>query len=171
MAVTLRWRDVATLYQPTLGAHARACAEAGLSCPLDVFEQLFFDPYGDHNFAACVESVDWAGVSWDERALSGLKLRQVSAPPDYRYAVDEARSLTAAAGISDDRSEVVAAWKGQGTWTRWPILVEGALLGVPLEYVMLVGFTRFGNLLGLLDRQEISEFRPHRVWVGRRKWE
>jgi hypothetical protein len=31
---------------------------------------------------------------------------------------------------------------------------------------MLVGFTRLGNLLGLLDRAEVPEAQRHRVWVG-----
>jgi hypothetical protein len=30
----------------------------------------------------------------------------------------------------------------------------------------LVGFTRLGNLLGLLDREEVPESRRHRVWLG-----
>jgi hypothetical protein len=30
----------------------------------------------------------------------------------------------------------------------------------------LVGFTRLGNLLGLLDRQDIPEYPAHRVWLG-----
>jgi hypothetical protein len=28
-------------------------------------------------------------------------------------------------------------------------------------------FTRLGNLLGMLDRQEIAEFKTHLVWIGR----
>jgi hypothetical protein len=31
----------------------------------------------------------------------------------------------------------------------------------------LVGYTRLGNLLALLDREEVPEIQKHLVWVGR----
>ncbi len=52
------------------------------------------------------------------------------------------------------------------TWLRPPILVTGEVTGSGFEYELLVGFTRLGNLLGLLDRQEVPEMKRHRVWVG-----
>jgi hypothetical protein len=33
---------------------------------------------------------------------------------------------------------------------------------------LLVGHTRLGNLLGILDREELTEANKHLVWVGRR---
>jgi hypothetical protein len=54
------------------------------------------------------------------------------------------------------------------TWLRPPILVTGEVTGSGFEYELLVGFTRLGNLLGLLDRQEVPEMKRHRVWVGSR---
>jgi hypothetical protein len=36
------------------------------------------------------------------------------------------------------------------------------------RYECLVGFTRLGNLLGLLDRGEVKETARHLAWVGRR---
>ena len=45
-------------------------------------------------------------------------------------------------------------------------LVTGDVTGSGFEYELLVGFTRLGNLLGLLDRQEVPEMKRHRVWVG-----
>ena len=44
--------------------------------------------------------------------------------------------------------------------------MSGEVTGSGFEYELLVGFTRLGNLLGLLDRQEVPEMQRHRVWVG-----
>jgi hypothetical protein len=32
---------------------------------------------------------------------------------------------------------------------------------------LLIGYTRLGNLLALLDREEVAETKKHLVWVGR----
>jgi hypothetical protein len=42
-------------------------------------------------------------------------------------------------------------WSQARTWIRAPIIV---------------GFTRLGNLLGALDRQDLPESSRHRVWMG-----
>jgi hypothetical protein len=47
-----------------------------------------------------------------------------------------------------------------------PILVTGEVTGSGFEYEALVGFTRLGNLPGLLDRQAVLEMNWHRVWAG-----
>jgi len=47
-----------------------------------------------------------------------------------------------------------------------PVMAAGEVLGTNIGYELLVGYTRLGNLLGLLDRQEISEVARHLVWVG-----
>jgi hypothetical protein len=31
----------------------------------------------------------------------------------------------------------------------------------------MIGYTRLGNLLALLDREEIPEIQKHLVWVGK----
>jgi hypothetical protein len=58
-------------------------------------------------------------------------------------------------------------WRTTRTWLRSPILVAGEVMGSPLANQCLVGFTRLGNLLGVLDRQEVPEAARHRVWLGR----
>jgi len=148
--------------------HWQRASEAGLSCPMDVFEQLFFDHHDDADFANVVRVIDWHGVEWAETDLSGVALRRVNIPRPYRHAVDEARACTAEQGIQDDRPEVVEHWHAAGTWMRSPVLVTGEVTGTSLDTQCLVGFTRLGNLLGLLDRQEVPEAARHRVWVGRR---
>jgi hypothetical protein len=50
---------------------------------------------------------------------------------------------------------------------RGEVIVDVALLGGGEGLELLVGYTRLGNLLGLLDRQEVSEVQKHLVWVGR----
>jgi hypothetical protein len=39
-------------------------------------------------------------------------------------------------------------------------------IGTNIGSQLLVGYTRLGNLLGLLDREEIPEMQKHLVWVG-----
>ena len=80
--------------------------------------------------------------------------------------MDEARARTLKQGLSDARDAVVEHWLNHSTWLRPPILVTGEVTGSGFEYELLVGFTRLGNLLGLLDRQEVPEMKRHRVWVG-----
>ena len=95
-----------------------------------------------------------------------MTLRRVAVDRGYQYAVDEARARTLEEGLSDARDAVVEHWASYSTWLRPPILVTGEVTGSGFEYELLVGFTRLGNLLGLLDRQEVPEMKRHRVWVG-----
>ena len=60
-------------------------------------------------------------------------------------------------GLSDARDSVFEHWASHLTWLRPPILVTGEVTGSGFEDELLVGFTRLGNLLGLLDRQEVPE--------------
>ena len=62
----------------------------------------------------------------------------------------------------------MTSWRDAGTWLRAPILVAGEVLGTSFGSEILVGFTRLGNLLGLLDRQEIPEAALHQIWLGTR---
>src|SRR6202035_2598385 len=104
-----------------------------------------------------VRFIDWANVEWEESTLSGVALRRVAVPRLYQHAVDEARWRTVEGGIQDDRLEIVEHWRTAQTWLRSPILVAGDVLGLSLDNECLVGFTRLGNLLGLLDRRDIPE--------------
>ena len=86
-----------------------------------------------------------------------MLFRRVGVERGYQYAVDEARSRTRESGLADKRDEVVQYWASHGSWFRPPILVTGEVTGSGLEYELLVGCTRLGNLLGLLDRGEVPE--------------
>jgi hypothetical protein len=53
------------------------------------------------------------------------------------------------------------------TWIRPPIVLAGELRQSNLRYELVVGFTRLGNLLGALDRQDLPEHARHSIWIGR----
>jgi hypothetical protein len=70
-------------------------------------------------------------------------------------------------GIVDEREEVVNHWKEAKSWMVPPVVVSAELLGGGEGFELLVGYTRLGNLLGVLDREEVKETQKHLVWVGR----
>jgi hypothetical protein len=160
------WSAIQEKFHGTAEAHWNLCEDFGLVCPFDVFEQLFFDHHGDDAFASLVQFVDFSCVRWEARELSGVALRRVAVPRAYQVAVDEARARTAEGGVWDEREEVLSSWEERGTWMRAPVIVTGEVLDSGMERELLVGFTRLGNLLGLLDRQLVPEAQRHRVWIG-----
>jgi hypothetical protein len=163
----ISWTAIHALHEPDLDRHWAHCRdELGLDCPLEVFEELFFEHHGDAEFGSLYRAVDWSTVAWTETELSGLLLRRIAVERGFQYAVDEARARTLLEGLSDARDAVVEHWARHLTWLRPPILVSGEVTGSGFEYELLVGFTRLGNLLGLLDRQDVPEMKRHRVWVG-----
>jgi len=165
--MTISWSEIERQLAPDLGDHWARARSFGLECPVDVFEQLFHDHGVDETFAGVVRFIDWATVQWEDTELSGVALRRVAVPRPYQHAMDEARWRTLAEGVQDDRPEIVEHWRKAGTWLRSPILIAGGVLGSSSTDECLVGFTRLGNPLGLLDRQEVSEAARHRVWLGR----
>jgi hypothetical protein len=165
--MTISWSAIHGIEAFDATEHFVRSQALGLECPTEVFAQLFHDNSGDEGFASAVGSVDWANVLWEETMLSGLALRRVAVPRTYQHAVDEARWRTLQEGVKDSRPQIIEHWRTAGTWLRSPILVAGEVMGSPVSRECLVGFTRLGNLLGLLDRQQLSERSLHRVWLGR----
>jgi hypothetical protein len=92
---------------------------------------------------------------------------QVRVDRSYQHALDDARDRATQFGIIDDRPEIVALWSDAHAWFVPPVPVTGDLLGSSVGYELLVGFTRLGNLLGLLDRQGIPEVQRHLVLMRR----
>ena len=167
--MSVQWQRIAELYEPDAERHGDACArKLGLDCPIEVFTQLFHEHRADAEFGELYRAVDWERVEWSLEDLSGVQWRQVSVDRGYQYAVDEARWRTLEEGVSDERPAVVAHWGEAGTWLVPPVLVTGEVLGNSLRYECLVGFTRLGNLLGLLDSGVVPETARHEAWVGRR---
>ena len=162
----LSFADIAALHQADPDEHRRSAEARGLVCPPDVFEQLFHEPHADLIFAALLRPIDWQTVRWRETELSGAALAEAHVPRDYEHAVEEARSEVVAEGLMDDRTDVVEHWATHQSWFRSPILLTGDVVARPVAYEVVVGFTRLGNLLGLMDREDISPTRKHRVWIG-----
>jgi hypothetical protein len=107
------------------------------------------------------------GISWELQEMSGVALRHMRVDRGYQHALDEARDRATQFGIMDDREEVVRHWQEAKSWIVPPVAITGELIGGGTGYELLVGFTRLGNLLGLLDREEVKEVQKHLVWVGR----
>jgi nitrogen fixation protein FixH len=140
-----------------------------LQCPQEVFSQLLHEKANDEAFEAIASTVDWGKVRWELTEISGVALRHMHVDRMFRLALDEARDHAVCYGIVDEREEVEAHWRDSKSWTVPPVAVSGELLAheARFEFELLVGFTRLGNLLGMLDRQEIAEFKTHLVWIGR----
>jgi len=163
----LRWSAIETCRDEDLTVHWLCCQEKGLVCPPEVFAQLFHERAGDPEFRALVGLIDWHSVAWEEAWLTGVALRQAHVDRRFQRAVDEARAATIEDGLQDSRPEVVDCWDEQQTWLVPPVLVTGDVTGSSARYEFLLGFTRLGNLLGLLDLGTVPEGRAHRVWLGR----
>ncbi len=164
--MTIRWSDVQGVYSADFQEYWTRSQALGLNCPLDVFEQLFYDQHDNADFATVLRFVDWSVVAWEEGELSAVALRHAGVPRAFQHAVDEARALTARDGFYDERAEVMAHWATAQTWIRSPVVLAGDALQSVLNYELIVGFTRLGNLLGTLDRQDLPEWSRHRVWIG-----
>ncbi len=164
----MRWSGIQSLYDADPDVHRARVRDMGLDVAADVFEQLFHEPHADPVFASVVQSIDWSGVIWRGVELSGLALSEAHVPREYEHAVEEARARTGEEGLQDERPEVVAHWREASTWFRAPVLVTGQVTDRRVGYELLVGFTRLGDLLGLMDRGEVPQQARHRVWVGSR---
>jgi hypothetical protein len=162
------WARIQRLYDADAVVHWQRCEAEGLQCPQEVFAQLFHEKASDEDFAVVVRSVDWGRVSWELAEMSGIALRHMRVDREYQLAVDEARDHATCYGIVDKREEVVNHWREAGSWLVPPVVVSADLLGGGSRYELLVGYTRLGNLLGMLDREEVKEAKKHLVWTGRR---
>jgi hypothetical protein len=131
-----------------------------------VFTQLFHEEANNEDFAVIVRAVDWGRVTWELQEMSGIALRHVRVDRAFQLALDEARDQVTQYGIVDEREEVVNHWREAKSWMVPPVMVSAELLGGGEGFELLVGCTRLGNLLGVLDREEVLETQKHLVWVG-----
>jgi hypothetical protein len=161
------WSRIQRLYDADPVIHWQCCESEGLQCPQEVFTQLFHEEANSDDFAAIVRAVDWGRLRWELEELPGIALRHVRVDRGYQHALDEARDRATQFGIVDERQEVVDHWRDAKSWIVAPVIVAGDLLGGGSGLELLIGYTRLGNLLGMLDRQEISEVQKHLVWMGK----
>jgi hypothetical protein len=162
------WARIQRLYDADAVVHWQRCESEGLQCPQEVFTQLFHEKANDEEFAVIVRSIDWGHVRWELAEFSGIALRHMRVGREYELAVGEARDQATSYGIVDEREDVVNHWAEAKSWLVPPVAVSVDLLGGGGSgSELLVGFTRLGNLLGMLDREEVKEVQKHLVWVGR----
>jgi hypothetical protein len=161
------WARIQRLYDADALVHWQRCEAEGLQCPQEVFTQLFHEEANNEDFAVIVRSIDWGRVSWELQEMSGIAIRHVRVDRGYQLALDEARDHAQVYGIVDEREEVVAHWQEAKSWVVPPVVVDAALLGGGAGFELLVGYTRLGNLLGMLDREGVPEVQKHLVWAGR----
>ena len=161
------WARIQRLCDADALVHWRRCESEGLQCPQEVFAQLFHEEANHEDFEVIVRSVDWGKVRWELEEMSGVALRHMRVDRGYQLALDEARDHAVCYGIVDEREDVVDHWRDAKSWVVPPVVVSGDLLGGGAGFELLVGYTRLGNLLGMLDRQEVAEAKKHLVWVGR----
>jgi hypothetical protein len=161
------WSRIQRLYEADSSAHWRRSEAEGLQCPQDVFGQLFHEQANNEDFAAIVRSIDWGRVWWELQEVSGVGLRHACVDRGYQRALDEARDRATQFGIVDDRQDVTDHWSNAKSWILPPVAIAAALLGGGSGLELLVGFTRLGNLLALLDREQVRETQKHLVWVGK----
>jgi hypothetical protein len=161
------WSRIQRLYNPDATLHWQRCESEGLQCPQEVFTQLFSEKAHDEDFSVIVRSIDWGRVRWELQEISGIAMRHVRVDRGFQHALDEARNQATSFGIVDERQDVVDHWHDAKSWIVPPVAVSCNLLGgggAGLE--LLIGYTRLGNLLGLLDREEVPEIQKHLLWVG-----
>lgn len=163
----LTWTSLQLSFMEDPALHWGQCQARGLVCPVEVFTQLFHDHVGAADVPAVTAAVDWAQIRWSEQAVSGAELRQVYIDRRFEHGVDEAYAATLEAGVTDERPSVIEAWRVEHSWRVPPVLVTGEVIGSDYPHVLLVGNSRLGNLLALLERGEVSPEHRHRVWIGR----
>jgi len=114
-----------------------------------------------------VRGIDWGRVTWELTEMSGIALRHARVDRAFQLALDEARDHAVCYGIVDEREDVVSHWKEAKSLLVPPVVVSGDLFGGGAGFELLVGYTRLGNLLGMLDREEVKETHKHLVWIGK----
>jgi hypothetical protein len=161
------WSRIQRRYDDDAVTHWQRCESEGLQCAQEVFIQLFHEPSNNEDFAVIVRSIDWGRVRWELQEISGMATRHVRVDRGFQHALDEARNQATSFGIVDERQDVVDHWRDARSWIVPTVAVSCDLLGGGAGLELLIGYTRLGNLLALLDREEVPEIQKHLVWTGR----
>lgn len=163
----LNWQRIQAVFEPSTESHGKAAKLIGLSCPAPVFRALFHGAHGNAPIEALVSHVDWAGVEWNLETRTGGSFREVGIDRAFQSAVDEAYASVLAAGVTHERTDVIASWQEKGTWIEPPLLIEGELIGSAVRDLILLGHTRLGCLLALIDQGAVAESARHEIWLAR----
>jgi hypothetical protein len=152
-------------------AHFRSLDQvASLGWPDDVLEQWLYDHAGNDAFLADYAELDLSEIRWGLEivpcqdflvmptgASDGDCIEEFAENPDHWIAV---RNQGVHLGVKE-------SWDVHGTWKRWPILIDRALLSHREPGLQVVeGRTRIGVLRGR-HRQGAVVADRHLAWVGR----
>jgi hypothetical protein len=126
---------------------------------LEVLSQPFAEENSNEDFLVIVRAMDWGRVTWELREFSGVAMRRVRVAEERQVALDEVRDSATLYGVLDNCEEIFNHWRDAKTW-----LVSGDLHGGGDGFELLAGRARLGNLLELLDREEVARLRG--IWFG-----
>jgi hypothetical protein len=141
-----------------------------LRWPADVLEQWLYDHADNGAFLQDYGDVDLSNIEWNVEAISTDELIRMPTGYSDRTCVDEFAA-------DPDRwiqvrrygvhMGVALCWETHGTWKRWPILVQRALLDPSAKGLQVVeGRTRVGVLKGRHRKGDLVA-KKHLAWVGR----
>ncbi|MCP2353157.1 hypothetical protein HD597_000177 [Nonomuraea thailandensis] len=140
---------------------------SSLSWPPDVVEQFLYD-HADHDrFLRDYGEVDLSAVTWDVEIIAVEDFLEMPTGPSGEGCIEEyaedpdwwvkARNAGVHIGVQQ-------CWQAHGTWKRWPILIDRALLtpaGSGLQ--VIEGRTRVGVLRVFIVKESSWQ---HGTWPG-----
>lgn len=141
-----------------------------LRWPRDVVEQWLYEHSGNDAFLCDYEKLDLSLVAWDVEAHPLATFMTIPTGPSdgevIEYFAQDPEHWVAVRNQGEHLGAGLA-WEIHGTWKRWPIVVERALLSPAARGLQLVeGRTRVSILRGR-KRLGLHVADAHMAWVGR----
>lgn len=138
--------------------------------PVDVIEQWIFDHAGNDSFEADYGHIDLISVGWSLEAVTLDDLMTIptgmSEAEVVEYFAQDPENWVAVRNLGQHVG-VREMWDVHGTWKRWPILLDSAVVDPQASGIQVVeGRTRVGVLRGRA-RRGLRVAEVHLAWVGR----
>lgn len=141
-----------------------------LHWPADVVEQWLYDHAGNNSFLKDYGLVDLTQIKWRVEALSLDLLMEMPTGPSEADAIEcFARDPEHWISVRQhgEHMGVAEMWGVHGTWKRWPLVLDRAVLCPSAQGLQLVeGRKRVGVMRGR-SRQGRFVADRHLVWIGR----
>ena len=169
----MRFADLRLLAREPKVDRVRPDVLTAISLPMpdDVLEQFVYDHGLKGAFQKQYGHLDLDLLHWSLEHLAGSEIVKASVYAGFdRH--EQVRQQVAAAATSSEWDApclpggAAAGWKREGTWSRPPVFLVGALVGSDSELHLVEGHTRLGALMGLLDIERLPPEAGHAVWVG-----